>query len=126
MYGNEISGGSAAGKEPIMAKVTLTHPPIHKPVDVLLTRKWSDWDEGDIITMDSEKAERVIAKGYGERHKQSRHRGRIVETATAEPSGEQAVVTPAKGSKPEPPGESANKNNKDSKPAKTKEITNGH
>lgn len=98
-----------------MAKVTVNLPPIHKPVEVKLTRKWSDWVEGDIITMDSEQAKRVIAKGYGERHKQSRSRSRTVETATADPKGEQAVVTPKKGSKPEPDGESAKESNKDSK-----------
>lgn len=97
-----------------MVEYTLEHPPIRKPARVLLTRKWSDWDAGDIITMDSEKADRVIAKGYGEHYKPPKSRGPKVETATAEPQGEKAVVTPQKEPKTGPQEESG----KDSKKGK--------
>lgn len=86
--------------------VTLTHPPIVKPVTVELTRKWSDWDAGDRITTDSEKAKRMIAKGYGVEVQSPKlaEQAKIeppvpqkrpeVETAMADPAPETAEATP--------------------------------
>lgn len=36
-----------------------------KEMKVRLTRQWSDWDTGDIVTLPRDKALRVIAKGFG-------------------------------------------------------------
>ncbi|MGD8499098.1 MAG: hypothetical protein PVJ86_00530 [Phycisphaerales bacterium] len=83
-----------------MGTYTLRHPPINKPKTIQLIKKWSDWDTGDIITMDSEKAERVKAKGYAVDYKPPKKPA--VETQTAELDAEQAVVTPQAVSKPRP------------------------
>jgi hypothetical protein len=64
---------------------------------VRLTRKWSDWDAGDVVTLESEKAKRVIAKGYGVKDRgkppADKSKGPAAETATAEPSTDEPGET---------------------------------
>lgn len=72
---------------------------------VLLTKQWSDWKAGDVVTLESEKAKRVIAKGYGEKYKPGR-KDPAVETADAVLSVERAVVDPAESAKPDIPADS--------------------
>jgi hypothetical protein len=76
----------------IIREPNLTGRKIKKRTVVLLTEKWSAWEAGQAIEMEAEKANRVIAKGYGEVYKPSREPN--VETAMAEPNAEKAVVTP--------------------------------
>jgi len=71
---------------------------------VKLVKQWSDWGPGEIVTLESEKAKRVIAKGYGV---EAKNPGRprkaakrpVVETATVAPKGETADARPSLGVK---------------------------
>lgn len=60
---------------------------------IQLVQKWSDWEAGAVLTLEKEKAKRVIAKGYAEPFKPVRGRPRV-ETATLKPAAERAVVAP--------------------------------
>lgn len=63
-------------------------------IKVELIKKWSDWDTGDILTLEQEKAKRVIAKGYAVEYKPRKRKAPVAETATKAPRGENATVTP--------------------------------
>jgi hypothetical protein len=74
--------------------VELKHPPIKKRTAVKLTRRWSEWGEGDIIVTDKKKAERIIKKKYGVECKEQLSQPKA-ETATAPPAAENAMASPA-------------------------------
>jgi hypothetical protein len=95
-----------------------------RTIKVKLTRKWSDWDAGDIVELEAAKAGRVIGKGYGiaftravgraeakakaeveEKAKadaeKAKGKGPTVETATHNPTGETATAAPQANGKPD-------------------------
>lgn len=86
-----------------------------RQLQVILDKKWSDWNAGDVVTLEAAKARRVVGKGYGriatkkalaDLKKQPdkaddgyvEPKGPAVETATAPPAGENADTRP----QPEP------------------------
>ena len=38
---------------------------MERMTEVILERKWSDWEAGDVVTLPHAKALRVVAKNYG-------------------------------------------------------------
>jgi len=36
-----------------------------RQLQVILDKKWSDWNAGDVVTLEVAKAKRVVGKGYG-------------------------------------------------------------
>ncbi len=82
-----------------------------KTVNIRLLKRWSDWNEGNVVAVDPAKAKRMIAKGYGveDRSKEAARiadvevrgappqRHPVVETAVATPAAERADVTPETG-----------------------------
>jgi hypothetical protein len=83
-------------------------------MNLRLTRRWSDWSEGDVVTVDRDKGKRLIAEGFGVEDRSAEAarladievrggppiRHPTAETATLPPAEETADRTPRKKAKP--------------------------
>jgi hypothetical protein len=75
-----------------------------RTLNVELKRQWSEWGPGEIVRLPRDKAERVIAEGFGVATKAAATAVEVrgappqrcprVETADAVPAAETAAVTP--------------------------------
>jgi len=91
-----------------------------KTMNIRLTRKWSDFEAGDVVKVSAAKGKSMIAKNYGEQDKSAAAkkiarseklgpapRPRAVETADKPVVAETAVATPDVAGKPAPPEDPA-------------------
>ena len=89
-----------------------------KTMNIRLTRKWSDFEAGDVVTVSAAKGKSMIAKDYGKQEKTAAARQiarpeglgpaprkRTVETADKPVAAETAVAVPEPEGKPAPPEE---------------------
>ena len=71
-----------------------------KMSDVLLERKWSGHEAGEVVTVEDYTAKSMVRKNYGriitasERKKIESAKNRQVETAMLNPDSEDATITP--------------------------------